>query len=276
MNPELPIPDQEEFLRAVFSAGVGIVRRIECDVNSDALSPGEFVKYARAYTEIAKLEIARERIRAAIEIANIRADAVRAAAEARASRGNRDEWDENDAEAPWGRKKDGTPYTHGEFVAQLGHAVQDIYGIDLPLHRTPFENAPPPGFPPPLKRNKPEWKWSSHRPEVEPPPSTDGAPSSEGDLGEAELAKDSEATVGDRSMAAQSRGHATDAQGRGHATDAQGRDHGTDAEDDPNTRGVAQCSVKIPPSAFAGGPEKRPAPRSEAFHPKPRNPWVDF
>jgi hypothetical protein len=90
---------------------------------------------------------------------------------------------------------------------------------------------------------------------------------SEGDLGEAELAKDGEATVGDRSMAAQSCGHATDAQGRGHSTEA---------EDDPNTSGVPRCSVKILPSAFAGGPEKRPAPRSEAFYPKPRNPWVYF
>jgi hypothetical protein len=44
MNPELPIPDQEECLRAVFSAAVAIVRRIERDVNGDALSPSEFAK----------------------------------------------------------------------------------------------------------------------------------------------------------------------------------------------------------------------------------------
>lgn len=53
--------------------------------------------------------------------------------------------------ARYGRKEDGTPYTHAEFLKTLHEAVADIYGVDLDtgqevFHPTPEQPTPPPGF----------------------------------------------------------------------------------------------------------------------------------
>lgn len=49
--------------------------------------------------------------------------------------------------ARYGRKPDGTPYTHAEFLETLHEAVADIYGVDL---REGDETIrPPPAKPPP-------------------------------------------------------------------------------------------------------------------------------
>lgn len=51
--------------------------------------------------------------------------------------------------AAWGRKEDGTPYTHAEFLKTLHEAVADIYGVDMNTGTEvfrPMREAPtPPG-----------------------------------------------------------------------------------------------------------------------------------
>lgn len=51
--------------------------------------------------------------------------------------------------APWGRKEDGTPYNHIEFLETLHESVADIYGVNMKTGEEVFrptrENPFPPG-----------------------------------------------------------------------------------------------------------------------------------
>ena len=126
-------PITEESYRQLFLAvGYAILQRLLRDIASQTLPPDQFVKYVRAYTDLAKLDVARERIRADLEIARIRADAAMAVAEKRAKSKKSDEYDE---EAPYGRRKDGTPCTHDDFMDRLTVAVRDIYGVNIDMKK---------------------------------------------------------------------------------------------------------------------------------------------
>lgn len=66
--------------------------------------------------------------------------------------------------APWGRKQDGTPYNHIEFLETLHEAVADIYGVNMKTGEEVFrptrENPRPPG-------EKDKTNADGHRAEVE-------------------------------------------------------------------------------------------------------------
>ncbi len=108
-------------------------------------TPDDLKKLAQIYCELKKQDVAREKNAVALLVGEARteaaaraADARRAEAQARDSR-RRDRADprkrerdheREEIEAPFGRKPDGTPYTHAEFKVQLRKAVRDIYGIE--------------------------------------------------------------------------------------------------------------------------------------------------
>jgi hypothetical protein len=95
----------------------------------------------------AMYHIARARNDTQLEIARIRAEAVSAR-----RRPDHPQVDDDDPLAPWGRKKDGTPYTHEEFRASLNEAIRDIWGLKPinPNSYMPWEMRPDPDSTPPL------------------------------------------------------------------------------------------------------------------------------
>jgi hypothetical protein len=131
MNSTDPITD-ESFDQLLLTVGCALLSRITRDIAGDALSPDQVAQYGQVYAAIFREQVAREKCRASVEIAKINADSRVQAAQHRPSRKKRRGDEEEDLEAPWGRKKDGTPYTHKEFMTTLGMAVKDVYGITLP------------------------------------------------------------------------------------------------------------------------------------------------
>ncbi|HVP10780.1 MAG TPA: hypothetical protein VMV94_06270 [Phycisphaerae bacterium] len=129
-----PRPITEELYHELsLAVGYAILQRLLRDIASQALSPDQLVKYIHAYADLAKIDVARERIRADIEIAGIRADAVRYAADKRAR--SRDDDSQFTPDAPYGRKKDGTPYEFGEYLDNMTRAFRDIYGTKVDLRK---------------------------------------------------------------------------------------------------------------------------------------------
>ena len=127
-------PITEELYHQLFLAvGYAILQRLLRDIASQALSPDQLVKYVRAYTDLAKIDVARERIRADIEIANIRADTARYVADKRAR--SKEDDTQFTEDAPYGRKKDGTPYEFGEYLDNMTRAFRDIYGAKVDLRK---------------------------------------------------------------------------------------------------------------------------------------------
>ena len=86
-----------------------------------------------------------------LEIARLRAEV--ASAKRRPDHPQRDE---DDDLAPWGRKKDGTPYTHEEFKKSLNEAIRDIWGLPPvnPNSYMPWEKRPDPDDSPIRARSK--------------------------------------------------------------------------------------------------------------------------
>ncbi|HKQ50633.1 MAG TPA: hypothetical protein VJZ71_21360 [Phycisphaerae bacterium] len=70
----------------------------------------------------ARYTIARAHHDTQLEVARIRAEAAR-------RRPNHPQVDEYDDEAPFGRDKDGRPYTEAEFDQSLNQAIRDIWGL---------------------------------------------------------------------------------------------------------------------------------------------------
>ncbi|HVP09562.1 MAG TPA: hypothetical protein VMV94_00045 [Phycisphaerae bacterium] len=129
-----PRPITEELYHELsLAVGYAILQRLLRDIASQALSPDQLVKYVRVYADLAKLDIARERIRADIEIAGIRADTAKYVADKRAR--SRDDDTQFTPDAPYGRKKDGTPYEFGEYLDNMTRAFRDIYGTKVDLRK---------------------------------------------------------------------------------------------------------------------------------------------
>lgn len=120
----------------------GLLRALQNnDIDLDDLK-----KLAQVYCELKKQDVAREKNAVALLVGEAKAEATARAAEAKiadaqsrsrrqregdepARRRERDR-EREETEAPFGRKPDGTPYTHAEFNVQLRKAVRDIYGIE--------------------------------------------------------------------------------------------------------------------------------------------------
>ncbi|OWY71512.1 hypothetical protein B7486_07430 [cyanobacterium TDX16] len=131
-------------------------------IHSGKASARQIERLANAYSKTASVQINRDRINAniehqreRIEIAHkslqIRADALAARAQnakPAGAKGNQHP-DAPSADAPWGRKADGTPTTREEFLTRLDQACADIYGLDLKygpkpiIKRFPGDHLPP-------------------------------------------------------------------------------------------------------------------------------------
>ncbi|MCC7315289.1 MAG: hypothetical protein IT419_10760 [Planctomycetes bacterium] len=131
-------------------------------IHSGKASARQIERLANAYSKTASVQINRDRINAQIEhqrerieIAHkslqIRADALAARAQnakPAGAKGNQHP-DAPTADAPWGRKADGTPTTREEFLTRLDQACADIYGLDLKygpkpiIKRFPGDHLPP-------------------------------------------------------------------------------------------------------------------------------------
>lgn len=72
----------------------------------------------------AHYHIARGRNETQLELARLRAEAAK-----ERTRPDHPRVDEDDPTAPYGRKKDGTPYTQDEFRDSLNEAIRDIWGL---------------------------------------------------------------------------------------------------------------------------------------------------
>ena len=133
-------------------------------IHSGKASARQIERLANAYSKTASVQINRDRINAhiehqreRIEIAHkslqIRAEAVAARAKDAKPDGAKSKSsphpDAPTADAPWGRKADGTPTTREELLTRLDQAVADIYGLDLKygpkpiIKRYPGDHLPP-------------------------------------------------------------------------------------------------------------------------------------
>ncbi|OWY71178.1 hypothetical protein B7486_11285 [cyanobacterium TDX16] len=129
-------------------------------IHSGKASARQIERLANAYSKTASVQINRDRINAhiehqreRIEIAHkslqIRAEAVRAKDAKPAGTKTNQHPDAPTADAPWGRKADGTPTTREEFLTRLDQACADIYGLDLKygpkpiIKRFPGDHLPP-------------------------------------------------------------------------------------------------------------------------------------
>jgi len=146
------------------------LRRLVKEMKNEELPLDDVLKCGRAYCDLLKRDAAHERNAVAREKNSIayekntiareknditreknelaRLAATRSAATRKGARSPSDRSNSSDPyddDAPWGRKDDGTPYTHAEFLTALDDAVKDIYGIPNfcstvpdppPIHRT--------------------------------------------------------------------------------------------------------------------------------------------
>ncbi|MBE7507528.1 MAG: hypothetical protein HS101_14760 [Planctomycetia bacterium] len=136
-------------------------------IHSGKASARQIERLANAYSKTASVQINRDRINAhiehqreRIEIAHkslqIRAEAVAARAKDAKPDGAKSKTNQHPdaptADAPWGRKADGTPTTREEFLTRLDQAVADIYGLDLKYGPTPIVKRFPGDHLPPDQR----------------------------------------------------------------------------------------------------------------------------
>ncbi len=126
-----------------------IVAKIRERMKADDLSNADLCKFADQCSDFQKLandrektaisrervmvserrtsahyHIARGRNETQLELARLRAETAKAR-----SRPDHPQVDEDDPTAPWGRKKDGEPYTQDEFRDSLNEAIRDIWGL---------------------------------------------------------------------------------------------------------------------------------------------------
>ena len=130
MSAGLSLIDDQSYLHALRFTGFTLLLRMRDDLDRARTSPGTVIRYAHVFARLAKVENDRQRLDVNLEIARIKAQAAVDAANARHAPD--DDRDEYTPDAPWGRKKDGTPYTHEEFMVFLRRACRDIWGLDLP------------------------------------------------------------------------------------------------------------------------------------------------
>lgn len=103
-----------------------IIADLDNGVENKELSPEQVCKYLQGYCELKKQDAAREKNAVALRVASVKPMArATAVGTKQADSGVRQP-------APYGRKDDGTPYTHTEFRAVLARSVRDIYGLSMP------------------------------------------------------------------------------------------------------------------------------------------------
>jgi hypothetical protein len=155
-------PSEFDDIRLEFAAARYVCKYMIGLIHSGKASARDIERLANAYSKTASVQITRDRINANIEYQRERIEiahkSLQIRAEAAASRAknatpanaksNRHP-DAPTADAPWGRKADGTPTTREEFLTRLDQAVADIYGLDLKygpkpiIKRFPGDHLPP-------------------------------------------------------------------------------------------------------------------------------------
>jgi len=161
---ELTLPPEED-VEKLLPRFVG--QHLIAALAEETISPRGAERLARAYALVANVPIAR-----------IRADAMTLNAQSRqqavAKKRAVHEPDNSGPDpAPYGRKDDGTPWTHEEFCERLDEAVWDIYGVppEDPQRRKEFERKGRPGIHSPIKDTTPDARFtpkesrSGHRPD---------------------------------------------------------------------------------------------------------------
>ena len=155
MSPE--VFDREQQDRALLDEAqrVLVKKIIEQSSKAEDLTDDQMRIYSAAIARFQRVGLARDRIDLArrqidarytiarahndtqLEVARIRAESAR-------RRPDHPQVDEDDDLAPWGRKKDGTPYTHEEFKTSLNEAIRDIWGLKPinPNSYMPWEKRP--------------------------------------------------------------------------------------------------------------------------------------
>ena len=155
MSPE--VFDREQQDRALLDEAqrVLVKKIIEQSSKAEDLTDDQVRIYSAAIARFQRVGVARDRIDVArrridasytiarahndtqLEVARIRAEAAR-------RRPDHPQVDEDDPLAPWGRKKDSTPYTHEEFRQSLNEAIRDIWGLKPinPNSYMPWEKRP--------------------------------------------------------------------------------------------------------------------------------------
>jgi hypothetical protein len=140
-----------------------ILQRLNMKLASLDLPDDEFHRCVKDFTELEKQRVASQRIAAAVRVAELRAE----------SRITREEKPAGprarpyQADAPWGTKADGTPYTEDEFQKTLRRSVREIYGLNLPENygRERETNRADPSSPSPSKgEGRGEGSNTSERP----------------------------------------------------------------------------------------------------------------
>ena len=95
------------------------------------LSLDDLERLTKIYSALSKVEVDKRKINTSLELARIKRDEAQAKLDAIKKKNNPDAAYGADAEAPWGRKFDGTPTTREEFLTRLDQSCADIYGLDL-------------------------------------------------------------------------------------------------------------------------------------------------
>jgi len=155
-------PSESDDIRLEFAAARYVCKYMIGLIQSGKASARQIERLANAYSKTASVQITRDRINANIEYQRERIEiahkSLQMRAEAVSSRANNatpanaksnQHPDAPTADAPWGRKADGTPTTREEFLTRLDQACADIYGLDLKygpkpiIKRFPGDHLPP-------------------------------------------------------------------------------------------------------------------------------------
>jgi hypothetical protein len=140
-----PLATEAAFEQQLFTVGQALLQRLAGFIADPSLTLRDLVKCGRVYAYLANFLADREKRRTALEVARIRASATRNAVRGPS---RRRDGDDDDIEAPYGRRDDGTPYTHAEFTDALNQSIREIYGITTPICDTANVPPPPPPLPP--------------------------------------------------------------------------------------------------------------------------------
>ncbi|MFH1418371.1 MAG: hypothetical protein ABII12_08825 [Planctomycetota bacterium] len=103
-----------------------IIADLDNGVEDKAISPEQVCKYLQGYCELKKQDAVREKNVVALRVASVKPMARTTAV------GTKQPDSGVRQPAPYGKKDDGTPYTHAEFRAVLARSVRDIYGLSTP------------------------------------------------------------------------------------------------------------------------------------------------
>jgi hypothetical protein len=126
MTANEPMMTEESFRQLLLTAGYAVLQRIARDLAGDDLTPVQVAKYGKCYAAIYRQKVAREKCRAALEIARINADA--RCKQAEAAQRSHMNCDTYDPAFPWGRNPDGSARTHEEFMKVITPKVRAAFG----------------------------------------------------------------------------------------------------------------------------------------------------